>query len=96
MTEPNLDLPGLFGAPERRPVRFRVSIPLERRACRYCRAEIVWTVTATGQRMPLSWKTRQEVLDPATGKAVAWTMEAHFSDCPSQPKREPRRPQGAP
>ena len=94
MTDPNLDLPGLFGSSERKPVRFRVEAPLERRACRYCRAEIVWTVTVTGARMPLSWKSREELSRDAAGRPTAWTMEAHFADCPSAPKREsrPRRP----
>jgi hypothetical protein len=73
-------------------VRFKVSIPVQLSTCRSCDAEIVWAETPTGKKLPLSWRSREGIYDDC--KLVAWTMTAHFADCPHanvhRAKREPK------
>lgn len=73
----------------RRSNRRRVPLPIQDGPCRFCPGWIVWERTESGAKMPLSWATREAVLED--GKVVAYSMEPHFADCPNWPKRSKRK-----
>jgi hypothetical protein len=52
--------------------------------CRSCGAQIVWTVTENGKRMPLSKATEQRryLIDGDVCRSVL-VYQSHWADCPS-------------
>lgn len=71
--------------PARPKVLYSVGLPVSSDPCRYCDGRIVWSKTATGANMPLSWSTREALVED--GRHVGYTMEPHFGDCPNWPGR---------
>lgn len=65
--------------------------------CAACEAELVWCLTETGKRMPLSKASEQTrvIVEPQPDGTllakVRKTYVSHFSDCPSAKEfRKPR------
>lgn len=50
--------------------------------CKWCKADVVWHVTASGKNMPMEWSTRKETAEPGT-----YQLESHMAYCPQWKNR---------
>jgi hypothetical protein len=57
--------------------------------CKGCGAEIVWSVTQLGKRIPLDARPERRFLllsDPGEGVRLVDTYQSHFATCPKAPE----------